>query len=99
MDRPSSSSRSAERIGVTVRESADGHVAEVRVQGPPVTTHRVRVSRAERERYGGEDVEALVKRSFEFLLAREANTSILREFDLSTIERYFPEYAREMRRS
>ena len=99
MDRPSSSSRSAERIGVTVRESAEGHVAEVTVQGPPVTTHRVRVSRAERERYGGEDVEALVKRSFEFLLAREANTSILREFDLSTIERYFPEYAREIQRS
>ena len=99
MDRPSSSSRSADRIGVTVRESADGHVAEVTVQGPPTTTHRVRISRAERERYGGSDVAALVKRSFEFLLAREANTSILREFDLATIERYFPEYAREIRRS
>jgi hypothetical protein len=98
MGRPSSSSRSADRIGVTVRESADGHVAEVTVQGPPVTTHRVRVSRAENERYGGEDVAALVKRSFEFLLAREPNTSILREFDLSTIERYFPEYAREITR-
>jgi hypothetical protein len=98
MDRPSSSSRSADRIGVTVRESADGHVAEVTVQGPPVTTHRVRVSRAERERYGGEDVAALVKRSFEFLLMREANTSILREFDLSTIEQYFPEYSREITR-
>jgi hypothetical protein len=99
MDRPSSSSRSAERIRVTVRESGDGHLAEVTVQGPPTTTHRVRVSRAERERYGGEDVAALIRRSFEFLLGREANTSILREFDLSTIERYFPEYAREIRRS
>jgi len=60
----------------------------------------VRVSRAERDRYGrGDDVADLVKRSFEFLLAREANTSILRDFDLSTIERYFPEYAREIRRS
>jgi len=98
MGRPSSSSRSAERIGVTVREFGDGHVAEVTVQGPPTTTHRVRVSRAERERYGGGDVAALVKRSFEFLLAREANTSILREFDLSAIERYFPEYAREIGR-
>ena len=43
------------------------------------------------------DVTDLVKRSFEFMLAREGNTSILREFDLSTIERYFPEYAREFR--
>jgi len=82
-----------------VRESKDGHVAEVTVQGPPTTRHRVRVSPAERERFGGGDVGALVKRSFEFLLAREANTSILREFDLATIERYFPEYAREIRRS
>jgi len=80
-----------------VRESADGHVAEVTVQGPQVTTHRVRVSRAENERYGGDDVAALVKRSFEFLLAREPNTSILREFDLSTIERYFPEYSSQIR--
>ena len=99
MDRPSSSSRFADRIGVSVRESGDGHVSEVTVQGSPATTHRVRVSRAERERYGGGNVAALVKRSFEFLLAREENTSILREFDLSTIERYFPEYAREIRRS
>ena len=57
-----------------------------------LTTHRVRVSRADRERYGGGDVADLVRRSFEFLLAREPNTEILGEFDLSTIERYFPDY-------
>jgi hypothetical protein len=90
---------SAELIGVTVRDSGDGHVAEVTVKGRETTSHRVRVSPAERERYGGDDVADLVKRSFEFLLAREPNTSILREFELSTIERYFPEYAREIRRS
>jgi hypothetical protein len=88
----------SDRLTISVRESGDGHVADVTVPGPPTTTHRVRVSRAERERYGGGDVADLVKRSFEFLLAREANTSILREFDLSTIERYFPEYASEIAR-
>ena len=31
-------------------------------------------------------------------IAREPNTSILREFDLSTIERYFSEYAQEIAR-
>ena len=82
-----------------MRESGDGHVAEVTVKDRETTTHRVRVSRADRERYGDGDVSDLVRRSFEFLLAREANTSILREFDLSTIERYFPEYAREIRLS
>jgi len=92
--------RSAERIAVSIHESGDGHVAEVTVQDRMKTTHIVRVSRAERDRYGrGDDVADVVKRSFEFLLAREANTSILRDFDLSTIERYFPEYAREIRRS
>jgi len=82
-----------------VRVSGDGHVAEVTVNDREKTTHRVRISRAERERYETEDVAGLVRRSFEFLLAREPNTSILREFDLSTVERYFPEYAREIRRS
>jgi len=99
MDKPFSSFRSADRVVVSVHASGDGHVAEVTVKDRETTTHRVRVSRAERERYGEEDVADLVKRSFEFLLARESNTAILREFDLSTIERYFPEYAREMRRS
>ena len=84
---------------MSVRESGDGHVADVTVRGRETTTHRVRVSRADRERYGGGDVADLVERSFEFLLAREPNTSILREFDLSTIERYFPEYAGKIRRS
>jgi hypothetical protein len=90
--------RSADRVAVSVRESGDGHVAEVTVSGPERTTHRVRVSRSERERYGGGDVADLVRRSFAFLLAREPNTSILREFDLSAIEQYFPEYAREIGR-
>ena len=90
---------SADRIAVIARESGDGHVAEVTVNDRETTTHRVRVSHAERERYGGGDVSDLVKRSFEFLLAREPNTSILRDFDLGTIERYFPDYPREIRRS
>jgi hypothetical protein len=88
---------SADPIAVSVRASGDGHIAEVTVTDRDTTTHRLRVSRAERERYGTEDVADLVKRSFEFLLAREPNTSILRDFDLSTIERYFPEFRREIR--
>jgi hypothetical protein len=89
---------SAERIAVTVRAQGDAHVADVTVRDRITTTHHVRVSPAERERYGVDDVPDLVRRSFEFLLARESNTSILREFDLSAIERYFPEYSTEIRR-
>jgi hypothetical protein len=41
--------------------------------------------------------EKLVEKSFEFLLERESNTSILREFDLPKIQRYFPEYEQTIR--
>jgi hypothetical protein len=41
--------------------------------------------------------EKLVEKSFEFLLEREPNTSILRSFDLPAIQRYFPEYERTIR--
>ena len=34
----------------------------------------------------------IIKKSFEFLLERESNESILRSFDLEEIENYFPEY-------
>jgi hypothetical protein len=85
-------------VDVTVREQADGWTAEVRVADRTMTTHRVGVTRAEHERFGGGDVRELVRRSFDFLLAREANTSVLREFSLSTIERYFPEYRAAMKR-
>lgn len=83
---------------MSVRESGEGWVADVTVRDRTTTTHSVRISPAEHERYGDGDVADLIRRSFEFLLAREPNTQILGQFDLSTIERYFPEYAREMRR-
>jgi hypothetical protein len=89
---------SADRIAVSVRDSTDGWLADVTIRDGATTTHRVRISKTERERYGAGDVADLVRRSFDFLLAREPNTSILREFDLSTIERYFPEFAREIAR-
>ena len=79
-------------VTLTVRDDAGGWICDVRIASTATTSHRVRVTRAERERFGGGDVTDLVRRSIEFLLAREENTSILREFSLSTIERYFPEY-------
>lgn len=60
------------------------------------TEHAVTVSAGSLARWAGssteQDVEDLVRRSFEFLLEREPPTSILRRFDLSVIENYFPEY-------
>ena len=36
--------------------------------------------------------EKLIEKSFEFLLERESNTSILPRFELPVIGRYFPEF-------
>ena len=47
---------------------------------------------------GKVSTEVLIEKSFEFLLEREPNTSILRSFDLSVIERYFPEYSHEIKK-
>jgi hypothetical protein len=62
------------------------------------TEHSVTVSQHDVKRWGRgsakEDVEDLVQRSFAFLLEREPPSSIMRTFDLSVIERYFPEYDR-----
>ena len=41
--------------------------------------------------------EKLVEQSFQFLLKHEPNTSILGEFDLPKIQRYFPEYEQTIR--
>ncbi len=72
---------------------------EVTVEGRTVTTHKVTVAPAYYDELaaGQVPVEVLVEKSFEFLLAREPNTSILRSFDLSVIGRYFPEYERVIR--
>ena len=41
--------------------------------------------------------EDFVKKSFEFIMARESRDVILKEFDLSSIQQYFPEYEDVMR--
>jgi hypothetical protein len=38
----------------------------------------------------------IIKESFEFLLKREPKESILSEFDVTLISRYFPEYEKEI---
>ncbi len=72
----------------------DEHAFEVTIQAASPSTHRVTVAAdyANKLSLGRFDHEELIRRSFEFLLERESNTSILRSFDLSVISRYFPEY-------
>ena len=74
--------------------SIDSTTFEVIVEAGTKTTHKVTLKPSYYEKLTGKRVTpaALVEKSFEFLLDRESNTSILRSFDLPVISQYFPEY-------
>jgi hypothetical protein len=60
--------------------------------------HAVKVSTGQASQLGGgASAQDLVEESFRFLLERESKESILRDFDLSVIADYFPEYPQEIR--
>ena len=63
-------------------------------EGGGSSEHRVMLGREYYERLtqGRATPRELVEKSFMFLLEREPKESILGSFDLSVIERYFPEY-------
>lgn len=85
------------RIDVSCQPRAEnGWTCRVRVDD--ATEHLVGVTAADLERLApaSSDPEDLVRRSFEFLLAREPKESILRSFDLPVIGRYFADYEREI---
>jgi hypothetical protein len=72
----------------------DTNTFRVMVEGETTTTHTVTLDSSYYEKLTGRRVtsDVLIEKSFEFLLERESNTSILRSFDLPVIGRYFPEY-------
>lgn len=82
---------------ITVKEMNAQHF-QVTVVGNSTTEHEVTVDSAYATSLCQGKLTAieLIEKSFEFLLARESNTSILRRFDLSVIARYFPEYETEI---
>lgn len=90
-------------VAVQAEAKEDGWECQVNVDhGGERTQHTVMVTAADLARWGSGDqqqhAEDLVVRSFDFLLEREPPSSILRRFDLSVIQRYFPEYDRQIRR-
>ena len=81
-----------------VVEHLSGDEWMVSVQGSVMTQHRVRVTKADLARFSeGRTPEELLRTSFQFLLEREPNTSILASFNLPVIGHYFPEYEHEIR--
>ena len=87
-------------IDVSCVTAANGWLCDVTVAaGGSETRHSVTLTRADFQRLvsGGGTPDGLVRRSFEFLLAREPKESILTSFSLPDIGTYFPEYEREIR--
>lgn len=79
--RPAARTADASTFGVTVGD------------GPRATRHRVRVRDADLARLApGASAEDLLRFAFGFLLKHEPKEGILREFDLSLIPRYVPEF-------
>ncbi len=86
---------------IVVQRKSAGEYAVVVEDADGRTRHRVHVSPDDARKLtaGRVSEEELVRRSFEFLLAREPKEQILGSFDLSVIARYFPEYEREIRKA
>lgn len=91
----------SEAVAVVCSATDSGWTCEVTVgTDATATRHHVTVDAAllARLRPGAEEPDELVRDSFAFLLAREPRESILREFALPVIGRYFPEWESEIRR-
>ena len=88
------------RIDITTTPTGEGWLCDVTVGNGGTTRHRVRVSRSDLARLAPDasDPEDLLRASIDLLLEREPKESILREFDLTVIGRYFPDYERQITR-
>ena len=70
----------------------------VQVFGKTETVHSVSMTDLDYQRFTGgrKPKEQFVVFAFKFLLKREQNTSILREFAICKISEYFPEFEKEV---
>ncbi|OGZ42499.1 MAG: hypothetical protein A3C80_00825 [Candidatus Ryanbacteria bacterium RIFCSPHIGHO2_02_FULL_45_43] len=86
---------------ITVKQESDFPDAAFRVvvSNGSETSHLVRLTDHYCRKLVGEKIspEELIRKSFEFLLEREPNTSILQEFHLYQISSYFPEYEKTIK--
>jgi len=69
-------------------------------EGKEITGHKVRLPAGFLDDLllGDVDQELIVRETFDFLLERESATSILSEFSLVDVSRYFPEFPEELQR-
>ena len=85
---------------IHVKPNGPGRFQVTVTEGDSQSRHTVSLSPEYYEKLTQKQVPegSLIKRSFQFLLERESKESILREFDLSLIGHYFPNYENEIRK-
>ena len=87
------------RTSFSIEKRTDD-VFVVTVTDSATTTHTVTVTDQSLTDLAGDNTTKteLLEFSFNFLLDREPNTSILSSFDINVISRYFSDYRDEVRR-
>lgn len=85
---------------ISVEPLAENEFRVTVSEGSTRSSHRVTVQPKDYQRIASGKITAaeLVKMSFVFLLEHESKESILPQFDLMVIARYFPSFEREMSR-
>ncbi len=85
---------------VSIEPSGENEYRVTVSEGSGSTSHLVTIKPKDYERITSGKINRaeLVKMSFEFLLEHEPKESILQQFDLMLIARYFPAFEREMSR-
>ena len=75
-------------------EVINSNTFKVTISAIKKTEHFVTVTQAFLNQFSkyNKNPESIVIHSFEFLLDREPNTSILKNFDIQDISKFFPEY-------
>ena len=86
-------------MSISIKKLTD-NVLQVTVADSMTTTHEVTVTDQSLTDLTDNKVtkEQLLDFSFDFLLDREPNTSILPKFDINVISKYFSDYRSEVRR-
>jgi len=82
---------------ITIERAGESRYRVTVQEGRGQSVHEVTATADHVRRYApGAAPERLIEASFEFLLEREPKESILSRFELPVIERYFPDYPREI---
>ena len=86
-------------MSIIVKELSDNKF-EVIVNKKPITKHTVLLTDEYYDSLTKKKIskKELLEYSFQFLMHRESNTSILSFFELDIISKYFPEYENEIKK-